>query len=62
MLHVSGDDQEKATEALKALFENGFGELVNEGASHRILSNPVRLIYSELVYHHRAQSLVRVNS
>ncbi|HBX26005.1 MAG TPA: HPr family phosphocarrier protein [Gammaproteobacteria bacterium] len=26
MLHVSGDDQEKATESLKALFNNGFGE------------------------------------
>ncbi|MBU24940.1 MAG: phosphocarrier protein HPr [Gammaproteobacteria bacterium] len=26
MLHVSGDDQEKATETLKALFDDGFGE------------------------------------
>jgi phosphocarrier protein len=26
MLHVSGDDQEEATESLKALFEDGFGE------------------------------------
>ena len=26
LLHVCGDDQEKATETLKALFEDGFGE------------------------------------
>ena len=26
ILHVSGDDQEKATESLKALFDAGFGE------------------------------------